>query len=99
MYSDAGSHFSIIQLAMCRKSEENISLIYEIDGTEALGSCLRVRPCSDDAPDLSKCMLQWYRSSSDGSKKELISGLLTFRIFFLEVCNFFIHIIYDCITW
>jgi len=75
-------HFSMIQLAMCRKSEENISLVYEIDGTEALGSCLRVRPCSNDAPDLSKCTIQWYRSSSDGSKKELISGPLTFLIVF-----------------
>jgi hypothetical protein len=72
----------MIQLAMCRKSEENISLVYEIDGTEALGSCLRVRPCSNDAPDLSKCTIQWYRSSSDGSKKELISGPLTFLIVF-----------------
>lgn len=68
----------MIQLAMCRKSEESITLLYEIDGTEALGSCLRVRPCSDDAPDLSKCTMQWYRSSSDDSKKELISGLVTF---------------------
>lgn len=82
MHSDTKLHFSIIQLAMCRKSEENISLLYEIDGTEALGSSLRVRPCSGDAPDLSKCTMQWYRSSSDGSKKELISGPLTFSIFF-----------------
>lgn len=74
-------HFSIMQLALCRKSDDNISLIYEIDGTEALGSCLRVRSCSNDAPDLSKCTIQWYRSSSDGSKKELISGPLTFPNF------------------
>lgn len=98
MYSDTGSPFSIIQLAMCRTSEEIISHIYEIDGTEALGCCLRVRPYSDDGPDLSKCMMQWYRSSADGSKKELISGPLTFCIFFLELCKYFIHI-YDYINW
>lgn len=77
MYSDTTFFYLfLIQLAMCgRKSEENISLLYEIDGNEALGSCLRVRPCSNEAPDLSKCTIQWYRSSSsDDSKKELISG-------------------------
>ncbi|VVB01667.1 unnamed protein product [Arabis nemorensis] len=74
--AEKSKHFLQLQkkLAMCRTSEENISRIYEIDGTEALGSCLRVRPCSDDGPDLSKCMMQWYRTSADGSKKELISG-------------------------
>ncbi|XP_010521573.1 PREDICTED: stomatal closure-related actin-binding protein 1 [Tarenaya hassleriana] len=60
-------------LAVCKQSEEKISLLYEIDGSEALGSCLRIKPCSDDAPDISKCSIQWYRSSSDGSK-EPISG-------------------------
>ncbi|KAL1197973.1 Stomatal closure-related actin-binding protein 1 [Cardamine amara subsp. amara] len=76
--AEKSKHFLQLQkkLAMCRKSEENISLVYEIDGTEALGSLLRVRPCSDGAPDLSKCTMQWYRSSSDGSKKELISGAI-----------------------
>ncbi|KAF8111134.1 hypothetical protein N665_0076s0130 [Sinapis alba] len=74
--AEKSKHFLQLKkkLAMCRKSEENISLLYEIDGNEALGSCLRVRPCSDEAPDLSKCTMQWYRSSSDDSKKELISG-------------------------
>ncbi|CAH8352274.1 unnamed protein product [Eruca vesicaria subsp. sativa] len=74
--AEKSKHFLQLKkkLAMCRKSEENISLLYEIDGNEALGSCLRVRPCSDEAPDLSKCTVQWYRSSSDDSKKELISG-------------------------
>ncbi|XP_010557466.1 PREDICTED: stomatal closure-related actin-binding protein 1-like [Tarenaya hassleriana] len=62
------------KLAMCRKSKEGVSLLYEIDGSEALGSCLRIKPCSDDAPDISKCSIQWYRLSSDGSKKEPISG-------------------------
>uniref|UniRef100_M4D6D5 Stomatal closure-related actin-binding protein coiled-coil domain-containing protein n=1 Tax=Brassica campestris TaxID=3711 RepID=M4D6D5_BRACM len=74
--AEKSKHFLQLKkkLAMCRKSEENVSLLYEIDGNEALGSSLRVRPCSDEAPDLSKCTIQWYRSSSDDSKKELISG-------------------------
>ncbi|KAJ0238984.1 Stomatal closure-related actin-binding protein 1 [Hirschfeldia incana] len=75
--AEKSKHFLQLKkkLAMCsRKSEETISILYEIDGNEALGSCLRVRPCSAEAPDLSKCTIQWYRSSSDDSKKELISG-------------------------
>ena len=86
----------IIQLAMCRKSEENISLLYEIDGNEALGSCLRVRPCSDEAPDLSKCTIQWYRSSSDDSKKELISGPthISPYLFLLSFSNWNIYLMH-----
>jgi hypothetical protein len=62
------------QLARSRRAEQSIFQLFELDGTEALGSCLRINPCSDNAPDLSKCSIQWYRLSSDGGKKELISG-------------------------
>lgn len=101
MYSDTLCLFFFIQLALCRKSEENVSLLYEIDGNEALGSCLRVRPCSDEAPDLSKCTIQWYRSSSDDTKKELISGPLTFfsSFFFLTeiyIFNAIYSVIFRC---
>ncbi|KAL8480236.1 hypothetical protein ACS0TY_026964 [Phlomoides rotata] len=61
------------ELAISKKSDENTPL-YEMDGTEALGSCLLIYPCSDIAPNLSECTIQWYRSTSEGGKKELISG-------------------------
>lgn len=52
--------------------------LFELDGVEALGSYLQIQTCSDNAPDLSECSIQWYRVSSEGGKKELISGILFF---------------------
>lgn len=71
------SHFylHIIQLATSKRGMENNCQLYELDGHEALGSYLEIQPCSDNAPELSKCSIQWYRVSSEG-KKELISGIL-----------------------
>lgn len=66
------------QLTRTKKGEENVPHLYELEGNETLGSYLQIQPCSDIAPDVSKCSIQWYRVSSDGSKKELISGILTF---------------------
>ncbi|KAH6774860.1 plectin-like protein [Perilla frutescens var. frutescens] len=62
------------ELAITKKGGENLPHSYDIDGTEALGSCLRIYPCSDGAPDLSECTIQWFRSTSEDGKKELISG-------------------------
>ncbi|XP_057441457.1 stomatal closure-related actin-binding protein 1 [Lotus japonicus] len=62
------------ELARTKKGEENVPHFYELEGNEILGSYLQIQPCSDNAPDLSKCSIQWYRVSSDGAKKELISG-------------------------
>ncbi|XWS73685.1 hypothetical protein CRYUN_Cryun02cG0150000 [Craigia yunnanensis] len=62
------------ELARSKRVEENLSHLYELDGAETLGSYLRIKPCSDIAPELSKCSIQWYRISSEGGKKELISG-------------------------
>ncbi|KAH9738835.1 Stomatal closure-related actin-binding protein 2 [Citrus sinensis] len=62
------------KLAMNKRAEENKSCLYVFDGSEALGSHLRIRPRSDTAPSLSKCSIQWYRVSLDGSQKEIISG-------------------------
>lgn len=63
------------QLAITRKGDKNTPHLYDIDGTEALGSYLCVYPCSDSAPELSECAIQWYRSTSEDGKKELISGI------------------------
>ncbi|XP_028124447.1 stomatal closure-related actin-binding protein 1-like [Camellia sinensis] len=62
------------ELAMSRRAEENKFCVYEFGGSETLGSALRVQPCSDEAQDLSKCSIQWYRISTEGSRRELISG-------------------------
>lgn len=67
--------FICLQLAMSKRAEDNICLLYELDGAEALGSYLQIRPCSDTAPELSNCSIQWYRISSDDGKRELISGI------------------------
>lgn len=64
-----------VQLAKSKRVVENGSQSFELDGHEALGSYLRIQPCSDNAPELSKCSIQWYRVSSEGGKKELISGI------------------------
>lgn len=61
------------ELAMKKKGMKDNQL-FELDGVEALGSYLQIQPCSDNAPDLSECSIQWYRVSSEGGKKELISG-------------------------
>lgn len=62
------------ELAMNKRAEENKSCLYVFDGSEALGSHLRIHPRSDTAPSLSKCSIQWYRVLLDGSQKEIISG-------------------------
>ncbi|KAH9741821.1 Stomatal closure-related actin-binding protein 1 [Citrus sinensis] len=62
------------ELAMSKRIEEKLSDSYELDGSEALGSYLRIKPCSNNGPELSKCSIQWYRVPSEGGKRELISG-------------------------
>ncbi|MBA0866883.1 hypothetical protein Goshw_025296, partial [Gossypium schwendimanii] len=74
--AEKANHSLLLQkeLARSKRMEKNISHIYELDGAETLGSYLRIKPCSDIAPELSECSIQWYRISSETSKKELISG-------------------------
>ncbi|RDX66116.1 Stomatal closure-related actin-binding protein 1 [Mucuna pruriens] len=62
------------ELVRTKKGEENVPHLYELEGTETLGSYLQIQPCSDIAPELSNCSIQWYRVSTEGAKKELISG-------------------------
>ncbi|KAK9939420.1 hypothetical protein M0R45_016116 [Rubus argutus] len=59
---------------LARGAWKKKSQSYELDGPEALGSYLRIQPFSDDAIELSTCSIQWYRLSSHGGNKELISG-------------------------
>ena len=70
------------QLTRTKKGGENIPYLYELEGNETLGSYLQIQPCSDNAPEVSKCSIQWYRVSSDGAKKELISGRFSVLFYF-----------------
>lgn len=60
---------------MSKRAEENKSRLYAIVGSETLGSYLQIQPCSENAPQLSKCSIQWYRVSPEGSWNEAISGI------------------------
>ncbi|KAL8162310.1 hypothetical protein V2J09_013799 [Rumex salicifolius] len=62
------------QLVVTKKTEENRICKYRMDGASKLGSCLRIQPRSNDAPDLTECSIQWFRVSADGTHKEIISG-------------------------
>lgn len=62
------------ELAMSKRAEESRLCVYQLEGVQTLGSCLRIRPRANNAPDLSKCSIQWYRVSSEGDLKEIISG-------------------------
>ncbi|KAK7333911.1 hypothetical protein VNO80_30692 [Phaseolus coccineus] len=62
------------ELSRTKKGEENVPHLYELEGAETLGSYLQIQPCSDNALELSKCSIQWYRVATEGAKKELISG-------------------------
>lgn len=62
------------QLALSKWVEANKFNLYELGGSETLGSILRVQPRSSEAVELSKCSIQWYRLSSESNRRELISG-------------------------
>ncbi|CAL0310953.1 unnamed protein product [Lupinus luteus] len=62
------------ELSRMKKGDENVPHLYELEGTETLGSYLQIQSCSDNAPEISKCSIQWYRVSPESAKKELISG-------------------------
>ncbi|MCE0480801.1 Stomatal closure- actin-binding protein 1 [Datura stramonium] len=68
-------HSIQLQKELARKmGEETVSQLYELDGTEALGSFLQIQPCSLAASELSECSIQWYRIACEGGKREPISG-------------------------
>lgn len=63
---------------MSKWVEANKLSIYELSGSETLGSIIRVQPRSAEALDISKCLVQWYRMSSESNRRELISGVSIF---------------------
>ncbi|KAK4346097.1 hypothetical protein RND71_036273 [Anisodus tanguticus] len=62
------------ELAMSRRAGQNKSEFYELTDSETLGSILRIQSCSDEAINVSKCSIQWYRLSSECSRREPIVG-------------------------
>ncbi|GER52552.1 hypothetical protein STAS_30010 [Striga asiatica] len=62
------------ELAMSAQAEENVSRHYVLKGAENLGLILRIQTCSDEAVELGKCSIQWYRLSSQCSRREPILG-------------------------
>lgn len=71
--------YDAFQLATSKRVEARTPDLYELDGSEALGSYLRIKPSTDGAPELSRFSIQWYRVSSEGVKKELISGVYIYN--------------------
>lgn len=68
--------YGLFQLAMSKRVADNEAHSYElVDGPEALGSYLRIQPCSGSDPELLECSIQWYRYTAEGGKRELISGM------------------------
>nr|CAD1829578.1 unnamed protein product [Ananas comosus var. bracteatus] len=62
------------ELAMIKKLQDEGPHLYELEGSESLGSCLRIVCRSDSAPGISNYSIQWYRVNAEGSRKEIISG-------------------------
>ena len=78
---------------MSKRAEESRLCVYQLEGAQTLGSCIRIRPRANNAPDLSKCSIQWYRVSSESEHKETIAGdylryaSLTFLTFVQSFCT------------
>jgi hypothetical protein len=91
---------SFFQLAISKRDEENKSSLYILDGSENLGSYLRIRPRSDKPPLLSKCSIHWYRLSSEGSWREVISGIYSISFSSVPQCELgsveSLHMIKNC---
>nr|VDD57569.1 unnamed protein product [Brassica oleracea] len=56
-----------------KRAEESKSCPFVLEGTQSLGSCLRICVSSDNATDLSSCSIQWYRAACETSRREAIS--------------------------
>ncbi|KAL8213717.1 hypothetical protein R6Q57_003166 [Mikania cordata] len=62
------------ELLLKKLVEDNKLSLYALEGSGSLGSIFQLQPCSEEAIELSKCSIQWYRLSSQCSRRELISG-------------------------
>ncbi|KAF3330699.1 hypothetical protein FCM35_KLT04053 [Carex littledalei] len=62
------------ELAMIKKLEEVKSTIFELQGNEVLGSILTIVCQVDAGPNISTCLIQWFRLLPAGTTRELIRG-------------------------
>ncbi|KAI3682309.1 hypothetical protein L1987_82205 [Smallanthus sonchifolius] len=62
------------ELTLNKLAEDNNLSLYALESSGSLGSILRLQPRSEEAMELSKCSIQWYRLSSECSRRELISA-------------------------
>jgi hypothetical protein len=63
-----------LQLAMIKRLEEDSSNLFELEGSNTLGSLYHIIPRVDGAPNITNCPVQWYRIVPGGIR-ELISGM------------------------
>ncbi|CAN8254464.1 unnamed protein product [Cochlearia groenlandica] len=62
------------EIAIIKRVEESKSCPFVLEGTQSLGSCLRICASSGNASDLTNCSIQWYRAACETSRREAISG-------------------------
>jgi hypothetical protein len=60
---------------MIKRLEEDSSNLFELEGSNTLGSLYHIIPRVDGAPNITNCPVQWYRIVPGGIR-ELISGML-----------------------
>lgn len=59
---------------MLKKLEQTNSTIFELQGNEVLGSILTIVCQADAGPNISTCLIQWYRLLPAGTTREPIHG-------------------------
>uniref|UniRef100_A0A0D9YGA8 Stomatal closure-related actin-binding protein coiled-coil domain-containing protein n=2 Tax=Oryza glumipatula TaxID=40148 RepID=A0A0D9YGA8_9ORYZ len=62
------------ELAMIKRLEEDSSDLYDLEGSDILGSQFCIIPRFDDAPDISSCPTQWYRVISGGNRNLILGA-------------------------
>jgi hypothetical protein len=63
---------------MIKRLEDDSSGLFELEGSNTLGSQLCIIPRVDGASNIANCPIQWYRVISGGTR-ELISGTLSVK--------------------
>ncbi|KAL5223343.1 hypothetical protein ABZP36_028056 [Zizania latifolia] len=62
------------ELAMIKRLEEDSSDLFELQGSDILGSQFSIIPRFDGAPDIARCPTQWYRVISGGDRNLILGA-------------------------
>ncbi|KAG8055070.1 hypothetical protein GUJ93_ZPchr0001g32630 [Zizania palustris] len=62
------------ELAMIKRLEEDSSDLFELEGSDILGSQFCIIPRFDGAPDITSCPTQWYRVISGGDRNLILGA-------------------------